>query len=214
MPTLLSWCPGKSPPAKCDQCACKVTDPIYSAQGNPPYNLEAHYSLPLSRVDTCSPTFAVELWQDQSAIGGASLAWNASVIGATDAQKGASATMTFYYPVPLVGGGYELVTLMTLNGATVLVPDGSSVPLQWRSTQNSQGVYDSSGHFVKNVLYYTQWGGAPADFICNRYGNDTYGFLYDGPLTTENPQVFIMKYTAFGGGVYGLPLSEFFAIPG
>jgi hypothetical protein len=214
MPTLLTWCPGKSPPEKCDQCACKVTDPIYNAQGQPPYNLEAHYSLPLGRIETCSPSFAAELWQDQSAFGGASLTWITSLIGATDPLKGASATMTFYYPVPLVGGGHEYVTLMTLIGATVLVPDGSSVPPQWKPTQMFQAVYDSNGAFVKNILYYTEWGGAPSDFIWNRAGNDMYGFLYDGPLTTENPQVFIMKYTAIGGGVYGLPHSEFFAIPG
>src|SRR5206468_6558041 len=169
MPTLLSWCPGKSPPDHCDQCVCQVIDAQYlPLAGKPPYSLEAQFSMPLARIEQCSPKFAVELWQDQSAYGGASLAWMASVLQAQSPQAGASATMTFYYRVQIQGGDYHDLSLMTLSGATVLVPDGQRAPLEWRTTELFQAIYDSDGHFVKNILYYTEWTGGGTDFIQSR----------------------------------------------
>lgn len=197
---LLTWCPNQTPPAPCDPCKkCTWVSPDSENLLGASPNWITQALIARYKIANCHPKFGVMLFQDQSGIGGASRAWVGPAINANP-LNGASATITLSY------GG---VTISTITGNVVLVGNGGSVPQEWLSTQFFQAIY-SGGHFVENVLYYTVWN-APDDYITTG-GFPEYGFVYDGPMTSDDPQIVTVTYAVSPGAVVvgGFPL-EFYA---
>jgi hypothetical protein len=192
MKVLLSWCPGKSPPDKCDLCACKWIDPPKQNYQGSQRSYVNYLPIALFKIIGCSPKFAVQFWQDLSQYGGSPLTWDGPVIGPDNPSVGASATLVHGYYAKMPDGSYQNIILNTATGTTVKTT--GAVPLQWAGTQRVFLNPDGTGYFVYNV-----WAGAPSTFLAGT----TYGYLYDGPLTSDDPQIFTITGTCFGGILEG-----------
>jgi hypothetical protein len=206
MLVLLSWCPGKNPPDKCDLCACKWIDPPKQNYQGTQRSYVDYLPISLSRIIGCSPKFGVEFWQDQSQYGGSPLAWFGPVISPDNPFAGASATLSHGYYVKMSDGTYQNIVLNTATGSTVKVMDPNAIPLQWATTKLYFVNPDGTGYFV-----YSQWSGAPTGFVLSRPGGDMYGYLYDGPLTSDDQQVFSVTANCIGGILEGSASVDFHA---
>ena len=200
---LVTWCPNQQPPAKCDPCGkCTWVSADFNITGTQP-NITVIYDIPRSSIYSCHPKFAVELWQDQTSIGGVSQFWLNGLVFPVNATNGASATLTYSY------GG---VPVLILTGTVLVVSSGntSDVPAQFRGTAFYQGVYSSTGQFIENILYYTSWAGAPDNYV-ETPSFPTYGFLYDGPLTSDDPQLVTLTVSAAGAKNVVVPFFKFYS---
>jgi hypothetical protein len=194
MLVLLSWCPSKSPPDKCDLCACKWIDPPKQNYQGSQRSYVNYLPIGLSKIVGCSPKFAVNFWQDLSQYGGSPLSWNGAVIGPDNPSVGAQATVVHGYYVKMPDGSYQNIVLNTVTGRTIKTIDDGTIPLQWAGTKRLFLNPDGSGYWV-----YSDWSGAPSTFLAGT----TYGYLYDGPLTSDDPQIFTITGACSGGTLLG-----------